>query len=214
MDLSGLRTATYNRLGVQTTDPFFTTAVIDGYINTAIRRIATEFDWPWNEISTTFSTVAGTDEYSVPTSPQWYRTKALTIDTFDSLYYISLKDIREIPTTAQSRPRFFYVGVDSGATGADKIIVRPVPDSVYVVTHDYYTVEPGLTLSTDTPRLPAQYHEMIADLAAYYGLERNRENARAAAMMQSYRDWLKVVSDNRRRASAPMKVRVRPGAWV
>lgn len=203
MDLAAFRTAFYNDSGKATTDPYFTTGVVDGFINRALRRISTERDWPWNSATdTSISTVAGTATVATPSG--WYKTRNITIDNYEPLALAPLASIRAQNTTARGNPAYYTVQ-------GDQIILRPVPDAAYTLIHDYYRTETTLTLSTDTPRLPLAYHDAVVDLALHYACLKEGELERAKQYFAQYSDALRAMKNDVRRASGPVVVRVRPG---
>jgi hypothetical protein len=211
MDLAALRAAFYSNIGVTTTDQYYPTATVDGYINKAIRRIGTEHDWPWNEVLTTLTTVAGTGTLSLTGQTGWYKTRILHIEPYGALELYPLAQLLNTPTSFQGIPNMY-------AIQADSLLVRPVPNAVYTINHVYYVIETTLTNTTDTPRLPAQYHDAIVDLAVYYGCVQNKEQSRysprATQYLEQYQAMLKVMRDNVRRTSATQRVRVRPGSQI
>ena len=197
-----MRTAVRTRLGVPAADTFFTDAVLTDLVNEALQAISTEVDWPWLEASTTFSTANGTATYT-PTAG-WMRTRSLCIDGYDGMEWRSLTEVREIPTTVTGVPCIFNVNVE-------QLTLRPVPNGVFTVTHDYIKVEPALALTSDTPLMPAQFHYAIVSLACHLGHLRSGDVNRAVAAMADYQGWLKRMVDNRRRQTGGLRVRVRPG---
>lgn len=204
-NLEQLRDAVRIRLGVPAADAFYSDPTVDNLINEALNAVATEVDWPWLEATETISTVAGTAAYTP--AANWTRTKALTINQYDSLLLRSLQEIREIDSTVQGLPLYYCVA-------AEQIILRPVPDAVYAIIHDYYKIEPALVTNTDTPLMPAPYHSAIVEYAVYLAALRSGEQARMQAAQQGYANWLRRILDNRRRSRSTMRVRVRPGSLL
>lgn len=206
MNLEQARNAVRVRLGVPASDNFWTDTTLTDLVNEALQAVTTEFSWPWLEATTTFATVAGTQTYTPPTT--WQRTKALIIDGTDALQWRSLEEIREFPTTTRGRPVFYTVF-------AEQLLLAPVPDAVYTINHDYLRTEPALALNTDTPLMQAQYHYAIVEFAAYLGHLRSGDSSRysnkAQDALNNYKTWLQRITDNRRRTTANMRVRVRPG---
>lgn len=210
MNLAQLRDAVRTRIGVPASDSFYTDPVLTDLVNESVQAVAAEHDWPWLQASTTFNTVAGTQAYTPPVD--WNRTKALTVDGFDSIQWRSLQEIREYPSTSRGNPAFFTVY-------GDQLRLTPVPDAVYVIQHDYLKDEPFLAGDTDTPLLPAQFHYAIVAFAVHLAHARNNEigsfrgavTGSAAAALQQYKMWLTRIETQYLRQTRPLRVRVRPG---
>lgn len=202
MNLAQLRDAVRTRIGVPASDTFYQDQTVTDLVNEALAVIATEADWPWLEASTTFSLVAGTATYTPPAD--WTRTRSLCIDGFDAMEWRSLIELREWPTTIVDTPRYFNVNVE-------QITVRPVPAAARTVIHDYVVDEPTLSADTDTPLMPSQYHYAIVAYAVHLAHMRSGDVQRATASMADYQSWLRRITDNRRRQTGGLRVRVRPG---
>lgn len=202
LQLSTMRTAVRTRLGVPATDGFFTDAQVTDIINEALQIFATEYDWPWLKTQENIATVAGTGSYT-PTSG-WYRTKALTINNENSMQKRSLQEIREFNTDETGIPEVY-------CEDAGTLLLRPVPDQVYTVVHDYYKFEPELVDDADVPLVPAQYRWAIVELACHIAHLRQGDETRAERSLAAYGLWISKILDNRRRTSPPTRVRVRPG---
>lgn len=202
MQLSELRTAVRTRLGNPSTDGFFSDANLTDLANEALASVATERDWPWLCVSTTFPTVAGTAAYT-PTSG-WMKTRLLTIDGYDPLEERSLAEIRGIPSSERGRPTLW-------AVSGDQLILRDVPDGVYTVIHDYVKVEPALSGDADTPVMPSSFHYAIVAKAVELAHLRQSRADRAREAAEEYAGWVVRMLDNKRRSTAPRRVRVRPG---
>ena len=190
------------RLGVPASDTFYTAERLGDLTNEALQAISTEFDWPWLEASTTFSTAIGTATYTPPAD--WMRTRGLCIDGSDAMEYRSLIELREVPTTTTGEPGFYHINTEL-------ITLRPIPSSVQTVIHDYVKIEPALANPTDTPLMPAQFHYAIVAYAVHLGHMRQGDVQRATAALGDYTSWLRRMTDNRRRQTGGVRVRVRPG---
>jgi hypothetical protein len=211
MNLGQLRTDTYNRMGVSTTDAMLTTPVVNQFINDAKDYVATVHDWPWQQVMpVTFSTTVGVADYTPPAD--WLRTVDLRVTsptTFTegmALYSpMELDDRWPQPLTGQPREYAIF---------GDHIRLGPTPDSVYTVSHRYIRVEPDLVLDPDTPIMPAQFTPCLADYAAFLGLRTISEEQRATVCLNAFQQWIQIMLQDRRRSTAPQRVRVRPGNLV
>lgn len=81
--------------------------------------------------------------------------------------YESWRDVFQFGATrtTQTQPNIVTI------TPAKAIGLGPVPNGLYTVTGDYYSVPAELVQDTDTPALPAQFHMLIVYKAMmYYGV--------------------------------------------
>ena len=202
LDLSTMRTAVRTRLGSPATDGFFSDAQLNDLINEGLQAYATEHDWPWLEATETLTTSAGSAALSP--SGTWTRTKGLIIDGYDALEMVSLAELRGVPTTIRGVPRVYCIEQEA-------ILLRPVPNAAYSVTHDYYKVEPELVGDANQPLLPSQFRYAIIEYATYLAHLRAGQPGPAQAALSAYSQWIQRMRDNRRRSTSTIKVRVRPG---
>ena len=197
-------TAVRTRLGNPSTDGFFTDAQVGELVNESLQYNNTLADWPWCKATTTFVTVSGTITYDPTAATGWMKTRVLTIDGYDSMQQLSLQEIREKPTTETGVPCYF-------ALENELIHLRPVPNAVYTVIHDYYKIEPELA-STDSPLMPAQFRFAIVEYAAYLAHMREGNMGMADRALARHQKWYEAMADHRRRTTAPKKIRTRPGS--
>lgn len=210
MDLAAMRTAIRTRIGVPSTDTFYTDTVLTDFVNEALQAVSAEEDWPWLSATTTFATVRGTQNYTPP--GDWARTKLLCIDGYDPIEWRSLGEIREWASSITDVPLYFTVE-------ADEILLAPVPGGSYTVKHDYYVDEAALALDADTPLMPSEFHYAVVAFAVHLAHARNAEigsyrgaiTGSAAAALQQYAQWLARMRKQRRRQTNPLRIRVRPG---
>lgn len=208
MTLAEIRDSIRVRLGVASADSFYTNAVLTDLVNEGLYAMCMEADWPWLQVSTTFDTVAGTQAYTPPAS--WVRTKALTPDEgADSLLLLSLIEMRELGDEQVDRgfPRLYTVY-------GEEILLGPVPDEIYTIKHDYIRTEDQLDQDNDVPILPVQWHYALVHLCTALGQLRQNETQRWEAEMKNYQAWVLRMHANRRRSSANVRVRVRPGSQL
>jgi hypothetical protein len=207
--LTTLTTAVLAHLGVPSTDGVFTQTVVTGFINEALTEIATEHDWPWLQTAETLSTVAGTS-YVTPAAT-WTGTRYVTITVGGVTLPLSRRTFDELldsyTTTTPGRPEAWSIE-------QDRIELRPIPDSVYTITHGLLRAEKVLASGSDTPYMPDAYASAIVNLTVAIALGRSKEDSRAIAAQAHYDRWLGKMLDNRRRDRRPSRIRVRPGADI
>jgi hypothetical protein len=212
VNLSQMRLAVLDRLGVSPADTFYTAQQLNGFINEALSAVSNEEYWPWAQGAETLTTVAGTASYA-PLDATWNATKALYISGFDPMTLCSLQEVDAI--TVQGQPVQY-------AVFQEKLILSPTPDGVYSITHQYMKSEPDLTSDTSTPLMPSEFHWAIVAFAAHLAHMRAGEvdyyrgniTGKAAASLQEYRQWVDRMRAARRRSTAPLRPRIRPGSWI
>ena len=152
------------------------TSVAD-FINKAQRDIInSEVEWPFTVVNQSFTTTAGTAEYSRESDAKTVDYDSFTIqesaDTAErKLKYISFDEYLERRNEADTNP-------DSSAralseyvytTPDNKIGLSPVPDaSTYTVRYYYYQTTSDMAANTDNPTIPERFHDVIVNRARYY----------------------------------------------
>jgi hypothetical protein len=201
--LTEMRTAVRTRIGNPSTDGFFTDAQLTDLINEALAAVSAEEDWPWLQTSANITTVAGTAAYAAPAG--WVHTKQLYINLYDPMIYLSLAEIDSISTTDTGQPQMFTVYDED-------IVLRPVPDAVYTVVHQYNRSETALAADGDTPLMPSIFHYAIVTLAAKLAHDRQRDLQRSQIEEADYQGWLRRMRNYRYRLQGPLRPRIRPGS--
>lgn len=203
MNLTSLMSTARTRFGAPSGDSFYTDAVLTALVNEALDAVSLEFDWPWLQGSATITTAAADRDYAVPAD--WIRTRKLYIANNEPLELVPSSDV--LWSTAQGRPTQY-------AIEGDLVQLFPVPDGVYSVTHKYTKSEPDLSTGSDTPLMPAVFHHAIVALVVNLMHVRAGNLTKANAALVDYRAWLTRMQDHRRRSSATLRPRVRPGGWM
>lgn len=190
MDLTNLITAVRTRLGVPATDAFFSDTNITDLINSALTYIAGRHDWYWLEQVEFLDTAAGVDTISTTAGSQ--RTIALYDASGIQLEWMGLPDLVRIPKDANSDTLRFF-----GYRGSD-IVVRPTPlsTSVDALTHIYRGTEPRLAVGSDTPLMPEQFHDAVADWACYFSQLRQGDLNDAKAWQASGEAWVQLMIES------------------
>jgi hypothetical protein len=149
MNLGQLRTEVLNR-GF---DPGVYGARIDQFINDAQNLIARRVDYYINEDSQTYSTVAGTNLYPLPTNFARVRELFAT-DVTQIIAPVGIRDIDGSSSTTQGRP---YAYALDGAN----LHLYPTPDNIYPLELRYWTMPPALINDTDIPTIPVDWHQLL-----------------------------------------------------
>lgn len=190
MNLTGLMEATRTRLGVPSSDAFFTDQVVTDLVNAALEYISGRHDWYWLELSESLNTVASTETVSTAAASQ--RTIALYDASGIQLEYRPYHELVRFPADAESNTLRFF-----GLRGST-VVLRPVPlgSVTGALTHIYRSSEPRLLTGTDTPLMPQQFHDAIADRATYLGHLRQGDGAAAKAFQESCEEWVQLMLAN------------------
>lgn len=152
------------------------TSVAD-FINKAQRDIInSEVEWPFTVVNQSFTTTAGTSEYSRESDAKTVDFDSFTVQESAStaerkLSFISFDEYLERrneadtnpDTSSRSLPEYVYETPDT------KIGLSPVPDvSTYTVRYYYYQTTGDMAANTDTPTIPERFHDVIVNRARYY----------------------------------------------
>jgi len=170
---------------------------VKDFINKAQRDIInSEVEWPFTVVSQSFSTAAGTSEYSRESD-----AKTLDFDSFTvqksgeaerTLRYLSFNEYIEAKnetdtnpnTSARAAPDFIYETPDT------KIGLSPVPDDTYTVRYYYYQTSTDMSDATDTPVIPERFHDVIVNRARYYAHMLRSDVQFSQLAMRDYTDGL------------------------
>lgn len=183
MDLDDLRAAVLVRMGRPAEDAMFPEARLTDMVNAALRAVSTEQDWAWLEDSESLIVTAGVD-LLIPDA-DWERT--ISLHRTDG-WELERKPVQEVARiVASGQPKMYAV------TG-DKLLVRPTPASgPGALTHRYIRAEPELTDDTDEPLLPARWHDLIVEYAAYLGFRREGDDTSSMTAKAAYDDLLQQM---------------------
>lgn len=136
-----------------------TDAKVDAAINEALGEHALSFRFYDLQVSTTFSTVIGTDFYTL--TPEFLDIEDITPATTRTPNLIKVEDkwIRE-QSIQNSTPTHF------ARRGKQGILLHPVPDAVASYNIWYIKRPAVLALTTDVPEIPQEWHKCLVLAAA------------------------------------------------
>lgn len=209
MNVLAMSATLRRKLGTSAGDGMLTPEVLLDLLNEANTMLEAERDWPWRVTQTTFSTVAGQQEYAqgvFASAADWLRTTELRISGSEplSLRTVLDLDVRN-PSGAQGRPWEY-------AFHGDTLLLSPVPDAVYTMTHRYVRVPPTLALDADVPLMPTMFRYAIVWQAASLAYSRVGDDERAQLAEVAVDRWRARMLDDQRRSMGSMRVRVRAGS--
>ncbi len=199
-DLDTLTARLLVRLGLPATDGMFPTGTTDQLINDGLRAMATDYDWPWLQVDTTFSTAVGTEAYTPPAN--WTRTLWIS-DGGDDLPLRQRRDLtRWLDTSNTGNPRFY-------AIFAERIILAPIPSSVRTLRHGYIRSEAVLSVGTDVALCPATYDDLIVQYAMQEAAVLLKDSTLYQMAGQEIAKQKQRISDNMRRSASPVRIKAR-----
>lgn len=119
-------------------------------------------EWNWMRKATTFPTVAGQQAYDPPVDlDHWvndsFRVYYPTVDNeqfLSQMEYNSFRDVYILGTTRTSQGWPTVVSIDPNK----KLLLALLPDIVYTVVADYFTVPTELSADDDVPGIPSRFH--------------------------------------------------------
>lgn len=189
MNLTNLLSAVRTRLGLPASDAFFSDQNLTDLVNAGLTYVTGKHDWYWLETAETLTTTASTESLATAATSQ--RTIALYDSTGVQLEWKSLSDLVKIPAAAKADVHRFF-----GYKGST-IVLRPVPNSgATALTHIYRGTEPRLVTGSDTPLMPSQFHDVIADFACYFSMLRQGDLNGAAKWQESGEAWVTLMIES------------------
>lgn len=200
-DLAAFRRRVRQRMGVPTSDDFFTDAVLADAINEAIETVEEEHFWPWSQ---------RVDELTVSNGvlgkpDRWRATRGVYTPAGDELRLIALSDFMAYGNVAGAP----QVWADSGT----EIVIAPVPNGTTLI-HVFYLMPAPLVADDDEPDMPASASGAVIAKAAELLSAREDDQTARAAHGSDYAKWTQRMLRSQRRSTGPMRVRVRPGGWI
>lgn len=202
--LATLRQKVIDRANLKSTDTRLTTTVLNRIINDALSQVSMEHAWPWLQTSASIVTVAGTSSYAVPAD--YIQTHSLVqTDIGAPLVQRATLELDQI--IASGRPSTYAIYGTS-------VLLKPIPDGAYTISHRYIKAEPALVADGDVSLIPEVYSRGAVEWAAMLAFQEIKDEVSALSAEKNYRSWLNRVSDNVRSSREPMRVRVRPGSWL
>lgn len=203
MQLQDIRTEVLETAGLASDDARFPSATLNRIINRALRQIGSEADWPWNEVTSSFGTIANQQQNNPPAN--WARTIRLAYENRDLTQFQSRDTIWLINDTGS--PVGYYIE-------HDQIHMVPVPDGVYTITHVYHAYETALSGDTDEPNLPDRYIDWLIFTALVQVAARIRDSELYAIADRERRQWSKRAHDEVLRSTATLFPKSRNDWWL
>ncbi len=182
MDLAALRSAVLTRMGNPSDDALYPTSVLTQLVNAALHYIETEHDWGWLETVESIPTVAAQGTYTPAAT--WARSLELSSGGFP-LKRVTVVDL-ELLRDSTGAPKMW-------AAYGNALEVVPVPTGVATLRHRFIRTEPDLAADSDTPLMPARWHQAIVDYATYLAYRREGNLQDAGTALAAYDTWLEQM---------------------
>lgn len=178
-----LRASLRYRLGVPTSDAFYTDTICTELINAALHYNETEQAWGWLEKEATVNTVGGTSSYAVPAD---YRSSIALLDPSGfELEQTDAKTLRLLVAASGAPKMWDVLGTN--------LRVAPNPSGVQALIHVYIGTETDLAADGDLPKLPAVWHQAIVECAAWFAFRRAHNAPDAGAAKSAYDSWVEQM---------------------
>lgn len=211
MNVSTMAAALHRKIGTSSGDGMLTPDVARDLLDEANTILEAEQDWWWRFTQVTFSTVAGQGEYQ----PAEYAPAG------DHLRTLELKAVGEQPIELRTHVDLDYLDPD-GVLGqpaiyayyGDTLILSPTPSGIIEIRHRYLRDVPILANDETEPLMPRMFRWAIVQQAAALAHSRTGDDARAQLADVQVDRWRRRMLDDQRKASGPLRVRVRPGSAI
>lgn len=189
-----MQAAVVLRLGLPSAgDPRVTTAVIQGHINEALRKVSTERDWPWLLTSASLTLTTGT----AATPARFMSARRLVIGGRRARFV----PLDEWLDTTRETPVWTIIGTN--------VQLAPTPTAALTGTLYYYAAEADLASGSASPTMPAHLHDVIVHYATHLGALARQDDAKAADNLSLYDAAVKKMSKDFAVSPKARRVRMR-----
>lgn len=163
-------------------------------VNDAKREVEDSHDWNALSATVTLTTVAGTYNYTLPSTQTRFRVIDVLNDTSDyNLDYGSTVWMNRqflLTKNTQGKPRYYnFNGVDS--VGDTQVDIFPIPDDVYTIRFNVTIPQPEL--STDTTKLLVPPH--LVEQLAYSKAIAERGEDSGVSSLEAYSIYRNSLAD-------------------
>lgn len=163
-------------------------------VNDAKREVEDAHDWNALSATVTLTTVAGTYNYTLPSTQTRFRVIDVLNDTSDyNLDYGSTVWMNRqflLTKNTQGKPRYYnFNGVDS--VGDTQVDIFPIPDDVYTIRFNVTIPQPEL--STDTTKLLVPPH--LVEQLAYSKAIAERGEDSGVSSLEAYSIYRNSLAD-------------------
>jgi len=136
-------------------------ARVQRWLNEAQSRIARILELPNQYVTTTITTVVGTETYNLPSDVVRINGVTNASSPSELTHVEDPADIAYNNQAGQSVGEPQYYTLSSGTT----LRLSPIPNAVYSLTLDYYKAPSTLSADTDVSSIPSDYHDVMISYA-------------------------------------------------
>lgn len=199
-DLDAITALTLHKLGLPADDQMVQPANLYLSINTGLKAMATDYDWPWLMTSEAITTIAGTSVYALPAN----HVRTLFIaDNARETNLIARQRQDLVRYASKTGPPIYYTVYGTA------VRLAPVPDTVTALDHVFIQFEPVLVDGDDQPLCPEHFGDLIAVYAAYEECTRLKDFSQRNAFAQDIAAWKQRMKDNVRQEASTLRIRAR-----
>lgn len=190
MQLSDIRDEVRTLTGVPADDARVPDSVLTSLINSSLRRITQEHDWPWLYVvdTTNTATVVGQTDYTCEIG--FRRTLSVTLGGDRDIRARTPRDVESL-STVNDYPRFYTVERNT-------LILVPVPTEVETIKHVYLGSDDTLVDDADAPLMPDAYIDLVLFGAAYLVHARLKDTQAFRGAIAEYKDRITRYADDTR----------------
>lgn len=178
---------------------YFTTTQINIWLNNAQKEVQKRLLQSGNNRylkCVTTPTVVNQDNYVLPDDfLKLHRVEIITGGTApnEQAYQLTAMTLNQrlMVYTGSASPMFYYLK-------KNRLVMQPPPDTAQTLRLWYSYLVADMSLDTDTPDVPTEYHELIALLAAEDGfIKDDRDNSKLKIKIAQYDEMLKQDAQER-----------------
>lgn len=171
---------------------------IKTWINMGYQDFVNRELWPFREVTGTLATVAGTQEYTLASQfadidTQNILSVAIQGTNQAKLAYWPFNQLRaskpDFDSDTAGVPRYYYIK-------ARKIGFWPLPDAIYSIAIDYYSVPTELSADSDEPSIPQAYREGLVQYALSLEHDFNTDPDLAQKALNRYEQIVTLARQN------------------
>lgn len=186
--LVNIRTALRTTIGNPSTSQV-ADSVLTAVINRAIKEIADKYRFHATRKVATFSTIAATDKYVLPSDYNVLMKVAIqTTGKYRPLRKTSFGFINANPTQSNQQPSRY-------AVVQNYLQVWPTPDAVYSIQLMYRFNPVALSSDSDTSPFPSAWDDGVKYCSRHMYWDDNGDVAKAVYALNKYNQWLEGKSD-------------------
>lgn len=191
------------RANISESDTQFTPAKLLELLNSSLRDVSLEHDWPWLYTQVSLPITAGTRTYTMPAT--WMRTLSL-VDTDSGTALRRVKTKETDKNVGSGTPSAYSV---FGTT----LILSPTPTAADAITHRFVQTEPLLTSVSSIPLIPEAFAEVVIDRAAAKIAAIAGDVPTANGLAIDFAAGMKRLTRHLNLARDSSQVEIRPGSW-